>query len=270
MRRCLRRIFAGPVSLLFKSQLGEQLMRELICKILNSTEFWSAIIGAIIGGLMVLAAQMLGWWADRKQRREDYKRAQQALAASLLFKMMRIHANYGGVHQYIEESFEQAAKKGMHDEPWRFLLPLASLPTPIDFSSDEMGMLLQQKDDAVFNSMLEADVLYNHFVGGITTLQPMRAALMERIPPDQVSGDTGRVFPSPKELTALRPRMIEVNALIEQLRVDARDGVQESEKLLDRLQGCLGSGLTCRTGLDPLRKPSPSEVKEWDGLFLHS
>jgi hypothetical protein len=214
-------------------------MRELICKILNSTEFWSAIIGAVVGGLMVLAAQMLALWADRKQRREDYKRAQQALAASLLFKMMRIHANYGGVHQYIEECFEEAAKKGMHDEPWRFLLPLASLPTPIDFSSDEMSMLLQQRDDAVFNSMLEVDVLYNHFVGALALLQKWKAALFERIPPDQVSGDTGQVLLPPKEYAALRPRMIEVNALVEQLRVDARDGVKASEELLDRLQKLL-------------------------------
>lgn len=214
-------------------------MRQVIHDVLYSTEFWSAIIGAIVGGLMVLGAQMLALWADRKQRREDYKRAQQALAASLLFKMVRIHADYGGVHRYIEECFEEAAKKGMKDEPWRFVVPLASLSTPVHFSSDEMGMLLEQRDDSVFNSMLEADVHFNHFVGGLTTLQPMRAALMERIPPEQVTGATGRAVLPPKEYAALRPRMIEVNTLIEQLRVDARDGVKDAERLLDRLQKLL-------------------------------
>jgi hypothetical protein len=95
-------------------------MPGLICKILDSTEFWSAIVGAIVGGLIALGAQMLALRADRKRREEDHKREQQALAASLLFKMMRIHSNYIGVVNYIEECFAEAAKKGMHDEPFRF------------------------------------------------------------------------------------------------------------------------------------------------------
>lgn len=95
-------------------------MHDLICKILNSTELWSAIVGAIVGGLIALSAQLLALRAERKHRTEDYNRVQQGLAASLLFKMMRIHANYGGVHQYIEECFTEAANKGMQNEPWRF------------------------------------------------------------------------------------------------------------------------------------------------------
>src|SRR2546426_10526449 len=59
-------------------------MPGLICKILDSTEFWSAIVGAIVGGLIALGAQMLALRAGRKRREEDHKREQQALAASLL------------------------------------------------------------------------------------------------------------------------------------------------------------------------------------------
>jgi len=61
---------------------------------------------------MTLAAQWLGLRAERRRRDADYKRAQQALAASLLFKVRRIHTDYLGVLTYIEESFGEAAKRG--------------------------------------------------------------------------------------------------------------------------------------------------------------
>jgi len=62
-------------------------MGEPILEILNSTELWSAITGAIVGDLIALAIEMLALGEARKQREEDHKRTQQALANSLLFKI---------------------------------------------------------------------------------------------------------------------------------------------------------------------------------------
>ena len=211
-------------------------MAELISKVLISTEFWSALVGALIGGFIALAAQTRERNEARRQREEDHKRGQQALAGSLLFKMRRIHSNYIGVAGYIEECFAEAATKAMHDEPWRFLLPLPSLPKPVNFSSEEMGMLLAQRDDEVFNSMSETDELHNLHVEALATLQLMRRNLMERIPPENVSGDRGSVVLPREEYAALRPRMIEVNSLVEQLRNDAHDGISAAGSLLHQLQ----------------------------------
>jgi len=234
-------------------------MGGLISQMLQSTEFWSAIFGALVGGLIALVAQRCEQNEARRQREEDHKRAQQALAGSLLIKMMRIHSNYIGVVNYIEECFAEAAKKGMHDEPWRFVLPLASLPLAVNFSSEEMGMLLAQRDDQVFNSMSETDVLYNHFVGALATLQVIRRDLMERIPPDKVYGV---VLPR-EEYAALRPRMIEVNALIEQLRKDAHDGVKAAGSLLHRLQYLLRKRLDLPYKVGPVpEQPASSERTE--------
>jgi hypothetical protein len=123
-----------------------------------------------------------------------------------------------------------------------------------------MAMLLAQKDDQVFNSMLEADDLYNLFVGALATLQVTRRDLMERIPPDQVSGDTGNVLLPRDHYIALRPRMIEVNTLIEHLRKDARDGVKAAGGLLHRLQYLLRKRLDLDYKIGPVADQPENEA----------
>src|SRR5690242_16957171 len=99
---------------------GQTLM---LAELITSREFVSAVTGAIIGGLIAIGAQWLVISNERKKRDEDFKRQQQSLAGTLLYKMMRIHADYIGVTNYIEGCFTDAAKAGMEvNDPWRFVL----------------------------------------------------------------------------------------------------------------------------------------------------
>jgi hypothetical protein len=214
-------------------------MGDFICKVLASTEFWSALIGAIVGGLLALGAQMIALRAVRKQREEDHKRTQQALANSLLFKMMRIHSNFGGIHRYIEESFDEAKARGLGGPSWQFLRPFANVPPPVDFSPDEMAMLLAQKDDGVFNAVLGADGIHNSYMEILRTYKDERKALMDRLTPQRVQGDMGSGELSPQEMLILQPRIIDVSSLAEQLRTHAATGYSESTKVLDRLHKLL-------------------------------
>ena len=68
-------------------------------QLLHSSEFWSAIAGAVIGGLIALVAQVIFLRTAKKQREDEQRRTQQALANSLLFKMMRIHSNFVAIHK---------------------------------------------------------------------------------------------------------------------------------------------------------------------------
>jgi len=146
----------------------------------------------------------------------------------------------------------------MKDEPWRFYTPLASLPKHVDFTSEEMGMLLQQKDDEVFNSTLQADVVHNAFVDALETLNTMQPELMERISPESVEGEVGKIAIPKDEALALRPAMINVNSLIEQLRKEAEKDAVAAGRLLDSLQTLLRG----RLGLPYSVGPAPQAEGE--------
>jgi hypothetical protein len=205
----------------------------------RGTEFWSAITGALVGGMIAFVVQMIALRAAKSQRSEDYKLVQQGLGNSLLFKMIRIHVNFQAINRHIEACFEGAGRRGLVGEPWQFVLPLANPPNPIHFSSEEMGMLLAQKVDEVFNSVLSIDVLHNGLIDAVKTLNDRRMALTERIAAGKVEGEVAVGGLAHAELLAIRPRMIELNTLIEQLRADASKAVEESGDVLDRLHQLL-------------------------------
>jgi hypothetical protein len=220
----------GPVLEAFGA-IGSVIPRE--------TEFWSAIIGAVVGGLIAYIIQITALREGRKQRNEDRTQVQQAQAHSLLFKMVRIYSDFYGIHQHVEDCFATAAKRGLKGEPWQFLLPLANLPDPIHFSAEEMGMLLALKNNDVFNFVVSMDIVHNSIIDAFKVLNIERRALTERLPAGEVEGTTVSGILDKDRMLSLRPRMIEVNSLIESIRTEAKKGFDESSQALDHLQKVL-------------------------------
>src|SRR5215208_2424952 len=97
------------------------LERQLWTAVLVTREFWSGVIGTVVGGSITFLAQSRGFREQRKQRAEDRLRGQRGLAYSLFFKMLRIHSDFYGVHRHIEDCFEKGEKLG--GNPWQFVLP---------------------------------------------------------------------------------------------------------------------------------------------------
>jgi hypothetical protein len=231
-----------------------------LASILSSAEFLSAIAGAVVGavagGLIAYIIQAQALREARRQRNEDHKRTQQGLGHSLLFKMVRILSDFHGIHQHFENSFEDAGKKGFGgDDPWSFVLPLANPPEPIHFAADEMGMLLAQKDDDTFNSVLPMDIVHNSLIEVLKVFNAERRALGERLRPEEVNGVNGAVVTGVMdrdEALALRPRMIEVNGLINSLRTSARTDFQEANEALNKLSTTLREKLGLRHKLELL------------------
>ena len=100
-------------------------------------------------------------------------------------------------------------------------------------------MLLAQRDNAIFNSVLAADGIHNSFLEVVKAYKNERAALMERLTPEQFEGDMGSGVLSREEALALQPRMIGVNSLVEDMRRYAASGNTKSGKVLDRLHHLL-------------------------------
>lgn len=209
----------------------------------KNSEFWSgiigAVLGAIVGGCISYVIQHRALRETRSQRREDYLRSQRGLANALLFKVIRIHSDFHGIHRHIEECFEKAKDQGLTGEPWQIVLPLANFPDSVQFSSDEMGMLLGLKNDSVFNRVVELDVIHNSLIDAAKIMSSERKALSDRLEATNASGTTLTGSLNREAYLALRPKMIEVNSLIDAVRVSAQRDVAESIIAMTALQELL-------------------------------
>ena len=232
-----------------------EIFRTLWSIIPGQTEFWSAILGAVVGGSIAYMIQVRALREGRRQRDEDHNRLQQALGNSLLFKMIRVHSNFYGVQQHIEDSFAEAARRGHKGEPWQFVRPLANPPDPVHFSSDEMGMVLGLKNADVFNSVLQMDVIHNSLIATVRVLNIERRALTERLKVDEAEGPVLSSTLDKDQVLALRPRMIDVNSLIVSVRADAKRGFEESDQALNGLHEMLRDKLGIAYKLEFRVKP---------------
>ena len=219
----------------------------------QKTEFWSAIAGAIVGGFVALLIQLVNLHAAKKQREKDHFSAQQALAGSLLLKASAIHQNLYGIHHHIETCYQIGIERDPRSEPWNFMMPLANPPETISFSYDEMGMLLAQKDDDVFNLVWAMDTRHNSLVYLITRIEFARRELAARLRVDRVDGEVLSGILRDDERLTLQPRIIEINSLIENARTLARTCYQESSRALDDLVRLLKTKLHLDYRVERLR-----------------
>jgi hypothetical protein len=218
-------------------------MYEVLCGLIKSTEFWATIVGAIVGGVISLAIQMISFREGRSIRQEDRKRQDEALARSLIFKSMRILSNIHVIQGHFVESDARAAADGVNAEPWEKYLPIANPPEPINFSSDEMGMLLGLKDDAIFNAMMDMDVRHNSIITTLKAFNTSRTALTEAVSSvgylDAEEGQRLSHIMPRGAATLLRPKMIEVNTLAEALKEISASDLEDSKRNLNNLRDLL-------------------------------
>jgi hypothetical protein len=147
----------------------------------RGTEFWAAILGALIGGSIAYIGQLRTIHEARDFRDEDRRQMQRALAHSLLFKIVRIYSNSYTSYHFVEECFDNAARREMKAEPWQFVLPLANPPDQVHFSSEEMALLLTLKCNEIFNMTVSLDVAHNSLNDTIKIFNTERRALYQRL-----------------------------------------------------------------------------------------
>jgi hypothetical protein len=158
---------------------------------------------------------------------------------------------------HIERCFDNAAKQGLPGEPWQFVLPLAVQAEPVDFSPDEMAMLLGLKNNDVFNMVVSFDAIHNHLVAATGLMGVERRALTQMLNADTVEGTGISGTTDRAAYLALRPKMIEVTSLIEHIRRDARRDTDDSFTAMQRLNDLLKEKLGLTYPLENLHPTQP-------------
>jgi len=197
------------------------------------TEFWSAISGAVVGGLIALFVQLIALRAAKNERIAEKQERNETLGHSIMFKVMRIHSNLFNLHLHLEESFS-AADPRSHNEPFSFILPLANSPADVHFTADEMSLVLSLKNPSLTGSLMSLDVIHNSLIDIFETYANMRNDIM-RIMPAEMEGNVGSSNFTQKEWKVVRPKMVMMNQLLTDARARAKIDYDDSKSAVDGL-----------------------------------
>ena len=210
---------------------------------LNQSEFWSAIggvlVGTIVGGLISWVLQSKALSDKRKERVKDLQRSQQVLANSLIIKMIKIYSNFSSINKHLEDSLANPEHIEGNPEPWQIVKPLAILPNPVFFSSEELSMLMSIGNDDVFNAVLPLDTVHNALSDTVQLFQNKQLVLLDQLKVEQIEGAFFKGSLNERQFMAMRLKIKEVNTLIEQTSLQIERGLEESKKALINLHTVL-------------------------------
>jgi len=154
------------------------------------TEFWSAIGGAVVGGLIALIIQLIALRAAKNERIAEKRERNETLGHSIMFKMMRIHSNLYNLHLHLEESYS-AVDPRLHNEPYSFILPLAGSPADVHFTASEMSLVLSLKNPSLTDNIMSLDVIHNNLIDIFETYAGLRNDIQTMMPAE-MEGNVGK------------------------------------------------------------------------------
>jgi hypothetical protein len=216
-----------------------------------TTEFVAAIVGAVVGGVIALLVQLIALSAAARERQQERLETQAALGRSVLYKMVSIHSNLFKLAAHIDEGYELARQQGR--EPWEAIMPILNVPDRVVFTPEEMSMLLAQRDDNLFNTLLSMDSIHNSTLAIFLRYAEYRENLGAQLSVDRMDGNVGSTLLTNEEHKRLRPRMVErrlllpprtpLNGILDSLRTRGRQDADEAFAALHALLKLLNSKL---------------------------
>lgn len=188
-----------------------------ILELLRSSDFWAALIGAIVGGLIAFGIQIVSLNAAKKQREDDALERKKGLAHSLLFKVIQVYSHLHHFHSHIEEQVVKAGQEGFQGKLWQIVMPLGNGPAEVTFTADEMALLLSLKNDDVFNNVVSSDEVHNSTISAFQMYHRLRDSLLSQMPA-QMEGSKGVSELTREQMLYLAPKMVELEGLINSIR----------------------------------------------------
>lgn len=212
-----------------------------------SSEFWAAIfgalLGAVVGGLITFLLQLHAQRRAAATRETDRHETRKALAHAILFKLIKIHSRFKIFSDHIENAFAEAEAAPFQNEPWQFVRAVATNPSHVLFTADEMTLLITLKEDDLFNGILSLDDAHNTMVDLFDLYRSKRDELTHVLPPQAFVGEIGSATLTAEEVLPYRPLMIEANGLVTAMRPWALKDAHDTEALIRSAQKAFGEKL---------------------------
>ena len=194
-----------------------------------SWEFWAAIIGALVGSV---TGGGIAWLLQGSQHRRKTKERNQALARSLLFKLIRIHSDFEGFKRHLEDCAAIASKNSL-PVGWQSVRAIGNLPERLSFTPEEMSYLLSLQDFDLFDKVASLDVVHSSTIGIFELYKERRLALTDMFAAT-MKGLVGTTQMTPQQKAFFDPKAAELDQLVLDLRNRADQDAAESREALEQ------------------------------------
>lgn len=206
------------------------------------SEFWAAITGAVVGGVLALLIQLISLRETRNQReKEDWQR-KRALGYGLLLKVARMVSNFKFLDRFLESERESGTHLGIADEPWQYVRALPNPPSRVLLTDAELALLLEFAETDLFHEMFVLDETHNATIDLLDVYGKERAALTTKLPAT-MEGHVAYTQSTDEQEKLLAPQKAAVNSLANHLMKRSKSDAERSEESLDRLRVALASHL---------------------------
>lgn len=143
-----------------------------------TNEFWSALAGAIVGGMIGIIGQIMTIRANRAVIFDPKSEQIRAASISILYKIIKVHSNNFSVLLSFKDAVEKentvssiSGSKSTVAEPWQIYMPLANVPAAVYFSDSEMNAILAEGTDELFNDIFQIEISHNALMPAVQTLR---------------------------------------------------------------------------------------------------
>jgi hypothetical protein len=201
---------------------------------LFSSEFLSAIAGAVVGGLIAFLVQLQALREARKERAAQKREEENAAAYALFFKVLSISNNLNHIKNYVIEArtlLNSRAEMPLHVA----LKPLANVPSPLFFDAAEMALLLALKEPRTLNAVLSLDAIHNGVLPAWHLYASKRERFNQMVTITGIESNTGIAAITFKRGSAAEGLMYELRELAEALAARAERDAEKARVALEAL-----------------------------------
>lgn len=206
-----------------------------------------AVVGALVGGLVSVGLLIIQQSANEALRDQEKKDRERALAHSLIFKLISISSTFERTTRHFESAFRGASEG---TEPWQFVEGYASAIKHIDFSTEELALVMSLCEKC-FNSLLSWDAIHNALSDALRVFSQKKDELNMRFPPVRLEGRVGTLQLTPEELLSAAPLIVTVNGLATDIRVWAANDCVTSNALLSDVVDMFNQRLGLKLSVKP-------------------
>lgn len=201
-----------------------------------NAEFVSAICGAVLGGLFVLAASLFAEWLargrEKASRAEQLLSRQKAVANVLNLRIARAHAVLAGYRTYLEDAYAKAEPEEVAN-PISFVLPLIAAALPLRFTDEEYEVVT---NIAGFEALQKLDLFENAYLTyaeGFPKYAEIRREFYLSKLPSNMTGNSGTFLFTEGDKLKYGFIISEANLLIEALRANLPKDIDNALQLHD-------------------------------------